>query len=147
MKLGFVGCGTLFVWPHGHVRVSTPRIPRGSKQERTPEPLVRLNGSLRRAAKRDDLGAVIRMSSAQSRRMPTQHRAYEHVLSVLAAKGLLEESWAIMTDMEHSGLASTVTTYNYLLEASSFHNEVVPPADIIFRQLRMFLNLSLLYSH
>ena len=101
-------------------RGSTPRIQRGPKQERTPEALVRLNVSLRRAVKRDDLGAVIRICRQLSLEgCQPNIETYEYLLSVLAAKGLLEESWAIMADMEHSGLAPTVTTYNYLLEASS----------------------------
>jgi len=102
----------------------------GSEQERTPEALVRLNGSLRRAAKCDDLVAVVRICRQLSLEgCQPNIETYGHVLSVLAAKGLLEESWAIMADMEHSGLAPTVITYNYLLEASSISQRGVGSAS------------------
>lgn len=98
-------------------RVSKSRIP---KQERTPEALLKLNDSLLRAVKREDLSAVIRICHQLSLDgCRPNMETYEHILSALAANGLLEECWAIMADMEHSGFAPTVVTYNYLLEARS----------------------------
>ena len=100
-------------------RLSEPRIHKVSKRERTPEALLKLNEPTPRATKRDDLNAVVRMCCqlGVEGRQPNME-TYEHILSVLAVSGLLEESWAVMADMELSGFAPTVVTYNYLLEAS-----------------------------
>jgi pentatricopeptide repeat protein len=79
-----------------------------------------MNESLLRAVKREDLGTVVRICRQLSLEgCQPNMETYEHVLSVLAVNGLLEECWAMMADMEHSGFVPNVVTYNYLLEASS----------------------------
>lgn len=85
-----------------------------------------LNEEIAAAAKAGNLSKVV----AHSRHFATGHATptidtYNSVLSAFAEHGLLEEVWALLSDMEASGLKPQVEAYNQLLHVSGLR--ISPP--------------------
>lgn len=97
-----------------HSRITT--LPP-SKPTNDLTPLEKLNTLLRNAALRDDLGAVVNICRqiSEDGHKPDAD-TYEHVMSILGQDGLLDESWAVLADMDEMGIEATSATFAHLLE-------------------------------